>query len=212
MKTIVVKASVLLCIVALFSCNSSKKLATVPSSQLPESKRVESLEGEKVNQEISRRTGIEMGDALSDDGTAIVKTPYKWYSGDGKADNKQVATEIAQSEAYNTISRVMSNIVDSKIEQGELANNGKVQQAVRSHWKQVSQTVLKGCEPYGDVVTQFNPKDKMYDVNAKVAIRGDQYKKILSEATSYKPAELSGDELDQFIETNNEIIEAAIAK
>lgn len=209
MKRIILHTAVLFSAIVMVSCGGPKGLSTVSSSAQPERSTVRNLEGDNVKQEVTRRTGIEVGDALNEEGTEIIKRPFKWFAGDAKADNKQMAIEIAQSEAYATISKVMDNIVESKIEQGELANNGKVQQAVRSYWKQISQTILKGCEPYGDVVTQFNKKDRMYAVNAKVAIRGDRYKKILADATDYKPANLSATELQSFIATNKEIIEAA---
>lgn len=209
MKRIILNTAVVLSALAMFSCGGSKELTSVSSSTAPERSKVESLEGDKVTQEISRRTGIEMGEALNEDGTDIVKRPYKWFAGEAKADNKQVAVDMAQASASATISRVFDNIVDSKIEQGSIANNGKVQQAIKSHWEQISQTVLKGCEPYGDVVTQFNKKDKMYSVLAKVGIRGDRYSKILTDATAYKPANLSGADLNSFIKTNKAIIKAA---
>lgn len=49
----------------------------------------------------------------------------------------------------------------------------------------------------------------MYNVTAKVSIRGDRFNKMLNTASTYKPEDLSGSELEQFIEVNKSIMEAA---
>ena len=49
----------------------------------------------------------------------------------------------------------------------------------------------------------------MYEAIAKVGIRGDRYVKLLDGAKDAKPEGLSGNDLQQFIDTNNSIIDAA---
>ena len=153
--------------------------------------------------------GIEMSESLNDEGTEMINRPFKWYAGIGKADNKQMAIELAQREAYATISRVLNNAVLDQSERGNVANNGRVQQALTSHWKQVSTSLQKGCEPFGNVTVEYSQTTHMYNVTAKVAIRGDRFNKLLNTAGSYKPEDLSGSELEQFIEINKSIMEAA---
>lgn len=168
-----------------------------------------SLEGEKVSTETVKLTGIEMSEALNDDGTDMIKRPYKWFAGIGKADNKQVAIELAQREAYATISRVLNNVVLDSSERGNVANNGRVQQTLTSHWKQVSTSLEKACEPFGNTAISYNPNTKMYEAVSKIGIRGDRFNQLLNTAGNFKPSDLTGDELDQFIQANKSIMEAA---
>lgn len=84
-----------------------------------------------------------------------------------------------------------------------------MQQALTSHWKQVSTSLQQGCEPFGNVTVEYSPTTHMYNVTAKVAIRGDRFNKMLNTAGNYKPEDLSGSELEQFIEVNKSIMEAA---
>ena len=189
------------------SCGSTKKVSTTPVQSAP--KMTASLEGDQVRQETLKLSGIEMENALSEDGTKMIQRPYKWYAGIGKADNKMVAIELAQREAYATISRIISNMVLDYANRGNVANNGKVQQALTSYWEQVSTSIVKACEPYGDVVVSFRQSTGMYEVTAKVGIRGDKFNQLINSAGSFKPAEHSEDELKDFIEINQSIMEAA---
>ncbi len=194
-----------LCLVFMTSCGGTKQAVADVSYR----ETTTSLEGEKVNVETVKMSGIEMSESLNDDGTELISRPFKWYAGVGRADNKQVAIELAQREAFATISRVLNNAVLDESERGNVANNGKVQQALTSHWKQVSSSLQQGCEPYGNVTIQYSPTTHMYDVTAKVAIRGDRFNKLMNAAGNYKPENLSGDELEKFIEVNKSIMEAA---
>ena len=187
-------------VLMLSACGSSKKVEKVES--------VKSLEGERVRVENTQVRGLEMADALNEDGTQIIKVPYVWFSGTAKADRKQVAIEMAQGEAYAAVTKEILNAVLTEAERANLANNGAVQQALTQHWKQVSSTVLKGCGPFGDAEVQYSEQTHMYTVRAKVAMRGDQYKKLIQEAGSYKPNNLKGQELEDFIEANHKIMDA----
>lgn len=153
--------------------------------------------------------GIEMSESLSDDGTEIIRRPFKWYAGQGVADNKQMAVELAQREAYATISRVFNNAVVDDAERGNIANDGKVMQALRSHWEQVSASISKACEPFGETVIEYNPATGMYSVTAKVAVRGDKFFELLDTAGKFEPEDLSPDEVEQFKAVNKSIMEAA---
>ncbi len=190
-----------LCAIALMASCSTAKKASISSTT--------SLEGERVITQTMQMQGIAMSESLNEDGSAIVNTPFKWYAGFGKADNKQMAIELAQREAYATISRVLSNAVHDTAQRGNVANNGRVQQALTSHWEQVSLSLQKGCEPFGDVTIEYNPGTHMYQVTAKVAIRGDRFNELLQTAGNFKPEDLTGEELDKFIEVNKSIMEAA---
>lgn len=192
----------------LLSSCGTKKVAMAPAVESTRTTTT-SLEGEKVSTETIKLTGIEMSEALNDDGTDMIKRPYKWFAGIGKADNKQVAIELAQREAYATISRVLNNAVLDQSERGNVANNGRVQQALTSHWKQVSTSLEKACEPFGNTAISYNPNTKMYEVTSKIGIRGDRFNQLLNTAGNFKPSDLTGDELDQFIQTNKSIMEAA---
>lgn len=55
----------------------------------------------------------------------------------------------------------------------------------------------------------YNSDTHMYEVTARVAIRGDRYNKMLNAAGQYRPEDLEGDELQQFVDANKAIIEAA---
>ena len=168
-----------------------------------------SLEGEKVAVETTKMQGIDMVDDLSEDGLTMVKVAYKWYAGIGKANDKQTAIEIAEREARATISRVVENMVLDESERGTVANNGEVQKALTSHWKQVSSSLQNACEPFGDTKIEYNPTTKMYTATAKVGIRGDRFQKMLNNAGNFKPNTLSGKDLNDFIETNKSIMNAA---
>ena len=202
-KTFVVVFAVLIT-----SCSTSKQGALTPAVESSR-KTVTSLEGDKVVSETVKLTGIEMSEALNDDGTDLIKRPYKWFAGIGKADNKQVAIELAQREAYATISRVLNNAVMDKSERGNVANNGRVQQALTSHWKQVSASVEKACEPFGNTTVEFNPSTRMYEAVSKVGIRGDRFNQLLNTAGNFEPTNLTGKDLEDFISANKSIMEAA---
>ena len=189
-----------LALIMFSACGSSKSAGKIESGK--------SLEGDRVRTETKKVSGFEMAEALNEDGTQIIKVPYVWFANEGVADRKQVAIELAQSEAYAVISRLMENAVLSESERANLVNNGVVQQALTQHWKQVAQSVLRGCSPFGDVQVQYNEKNRMYTVWAKVAIRGDRFNKLMREAGDYKPDNLTGQDLDDFIEVNHKIMDA----
>lgn len=193
-------------ILLLSSCGTSKKMAPAVESFKT---MTTNLEGEKVNEQTMIDNGIEMAETLNEDGTAIIKIPYKWFAGTGKADDKQMAIELARREAYATISRILNNAVIDQAERGNVVNNHNVQQAVTSHWKQVSSSLEKACEPFGSTTIEYNPTTRMYQATAKVGIRGDRFNQLLNTAGNFKPSDLSGDELEQFIRTNKSIMEAA---
>ncbi len=201
------KSLLFFAVILLVSCSSPKKTLApaVDSSR----KTVNSLEGQKVVSETVKLTGIEMSESLNEDGTELIKRPFKWFAGIGKADNKQVAIELAQREAYATISRVLNNAVKDEAERGNVANNGRVQQALTCHWEQASVSLQKACEPFGNTTIEYNPATRMYEATSKIGIRGDRVNQLLKTAGSFKPADLSGNELDDFIAANEAIIKAA---
>jgi uncharacterized protein YcfL len=186
------------------SCGSSKNMAVQSNIE-----KQTSLEGEKVVVETTKLSGIEMVDALSEDGTKMVKVPYKWYAGIGKANDKQTAIEMAEMEARATISRIIENAVDAKIEESKLAVDGEVHKAIAANWTQVSKSIQNGCEPFGDTKVEYSPSTKMYTATAKVGIRGDKYQQLLNNAGNYKPAQLSQSQMDEFIQLNQSIMNAA---
>ncbi len=192
----------LFCFFTLISCASTKQVGITREQTI-------SLEGEEVNVETFKIQGIEMSESLNDEGTEMIMRPFKWYAGIGEATNKQMAIELAQREAYATISRVLNNAVLDQAERGNVVNNGHVLQALTVHWQQVSSSLEKGCEPFGNVIIEYNQATHKYNVTAKVAIRGDRFNKLLNSAGSYEPKDLEGSELEQFIEVNKSIMEAA---
>lgn len=203
MKTVKHIAMTVLAALVMVGCGSTKQ--TVESR----TEKQTSLEGEKVVVETSKMQGIEMVDDLSEDGTKIVKVAYKWYAGIGKANDKQTAIEIAEREARATISRIVENMVLDQSERGTVANNGEAQKALTSHWQQVSRSIQNACEPFGDVKVEFSPSTKMYTVTAKVGIRGDKFQQMLNNAGNFKPNNLSGKDLDDFVAANKTIMNAA---
>lgn len=207
MKEFIYFSSIVLALV-LTSCGASKKASLTPAVESTRT-YVTSLEGQKVVSETVKLTGIEMEDALNEYGTGIIKRPYKWFAGIGKADNKQMAIELAQREAYATISRVFNNAVLDQSERGNVANDGRVQQALTSYWKQVSSSIEKACEPFGNTTVEYNPSTRMYEATSKIGIRGDRFNQLLNTAGEYKPADLTGSELEDFMATNKAIMEAA---
>ena len=194
----------MLAMLVLASCGSHK--STVVESRIDKER---SLEGEKVVVETTKLYGTEMVEALNEDGTKMVKVPYKWYAGIGKANDKQTAIEMAELEARATISRIIENAVLAQSERGTVANNGDVQKALTSHWKQVSATIQNACEPIGDTKIEFSPSTKMYTVTAKVGIKGDRFQQLLNSAGNFRPSNLTGEDLQQFIDTNKSIMDAA---
>lgn len=193
------------------SCGSSNKMmnsATQPAVESSIATKT-TLEGTQVNVESTLLQGIELSDALSEDGLSIVKRPFRWFAGIGRASDKQIAIEIAQREAYATLSRIISNIVNDQGRKGAIINNQEVQLALKLNWDQFSSSVQSGCEPFGSTTIEYDPSTKIYSAVAKIGIRGDRYIKLLNAAGSYKPSNLSGSNLEQFIAVNNAIMEAA---
>lgn len=191
-------------ILMLASCGSKK--TTVVESKTEKAK---SLEGGKTVVETTKLYGTEMVETLNKEGTKMVKVPYKWYAGIGKADDKQTAIELAEMEARATISRTIENMVMATAERGVVANNGEVQKALTSHWKQISASIQNACEPIGETKIEYSQASKMYTVTAKVGIRGDRYQQLLDSADNFKPKNLSGEDLQQFNEANQAILETA---
>ena len=191
-------------LVGMASCGSSKKMAQTTYSNET------TMTGDNVVTQTIKTSGVEMVDELSADGTRIEKVAYRWYSGIGIANNKQVAITLAQQEATATISRTLNNIVKDEAERGNVVNNGNVQQALTQHWEQISMSILKGCGPYGDAVVEYNPKDGMYTVTAKVGMRGDRYAKLLENSQNVsRPQNLTQEEYQEFLDVNKSIMEAA---
>ena len=189
---------------AIVSCGTAKRNAV--------ESRIEkgtSLEGEKVVVETVKLQGIDMIDDLSDDGTKMVKVAFKWYAGVGKANDKQAAIEMSELEARATISRILENAVLAESERGNVINNGDVQKALTSHWKQVSTSIQNACEPLGDTKIEYSPSSGMYSITSKVGIRGDRFQQLLNNAGNYKPSNLSGKDLEDFIKANKSIMNTA---
>lgn len=209
MKRIAFFSALAIAMLTIVSCGSAKQASTKPESAR---NNVTGLEGNTVVEATIKTSGFENADALSDDGTEIIKRPYKWYLGIGEASDQQMAIEIAQREAYATISRIMNNAVQDEAERGKVDTNKQVQEALTSHWSQFSQSLLKACEPFGDAAVQYNPSTRLYKAYAKVAVRGDYFNQMLKTAAEFKPANLKGEELEDFIATNKAIMEAARGK
>lgn len=191
-------------VLMLASCGSKKDV--VVESKIEKQKN---LEGERVYVETTKLYGTEMVETLNEDGTKMVKVPYKWFAGIGEANNKQIAIEMAELEARATISRIIENAVLVQSERGAVVNNGDVQKALTSHWKQISSTIQNACEPIGDTRVEYSNAKGMYIVTGKVGIRGDRFQQLLNSAGSFKPSSLTGEDLQKFIETNQAIMEAA---
>jgi hypothetical protein len=153
--------------------------------------------------------GVEMVETMSDDGMSMTKRPYRWFAGMAEADVQSVAVEMAQLEAYAAISRVIENIVTSKAERGRLTVNGRVQQALKSHWEQISMSIQNACEPFGETEVTYNSETGLYEVIAKVGIRGDRYVKLLDGAKESNPDGLNSEEAKEYVEINETIIDAA---
>jgi len=204
MKTMKSLGMIALMTMVMVSCGSKKQ--AVVESRID---KQTSLEGEKVAVETTRLQGIEMIDDLSEDGLSMRKVAYKWYAGIGKANDKQTAVEFSDREARATISRVIENMVLDQAQRGTVANNGEVQKALTSHWQQVSRSIQNACEPFGDTKIEYNPSNRMYTVTAKVGVRGDKFQQMLNNAGNFKPSTLSGKDLEDFIETNKAIMNAA---
>lgn len=193
-------------ILMMASCGSKKNTVVQTSDQM------RNIEGEVVNMEWVETSGIDMVETLSDDGTKMVTVPYKWFSGTAKADDRGTAIEMAELEARATVSRVIENAVLAESKRNTVANNGNVQKALQSHWSQISASIQNACEPMSDTKVEYNPTTKMYTVTSKVGIRGDRFQQMLNNAGNYKPANLSGDDLQQFNDANNSIIRATRGK
>lgn len=156
-----------------------------------------------------KTNGIEMIETMNDDGTDMIKRPYRWFAGMAEADVESVALEMAQLEAYAAVSRVIENAVSTQAERSTIVNNGEAQRALKSHWEQISFSIQKACEPMGEAESVYDNATGLYQVTAKVGIRGDRYVKLLDGAKNAKPEGLEGDDLQQFLDVNNAIIDAA---
>lgn len=153
--------------------------------------------------------GVEMVETMSDDGMSMVKRPYRWFAGMAEADVQSVAVEMAQLEAYATVSRVIENMVMAKAERGTVGVDGKVMKAIKSYWEQMNMSIQKACEPFGETEVSYNSQTGMYEVIAKVGIRGDRYVRMLDGAKDAKPDGLNSEEAKEFVEINETIIDAA---
>lgn len=188
------------------ACGASKNAATTTEEV---AKKQTNLKGQEIVTESFEPSGVDYTKVLNEDGTKLIERPVKWFAGIGIADNKQVAMELAEREAAATISRTLTNAVLDNAKRGTLANNGKTQQALTSYWEQVSASVLKACEPYGKALITYNKTTGMYEVTAKLGIRGDKYVKLLEADTTEATKGLTPEERQAFIDENKSILEAA---
>ena len=156
-----------------------------------------------------KTNGVTMIETLNEDGTELIQRPYRWFAGMAEADVESVAVEMAQLEAYAAVSRVIENAVSTNAERSTLSVDGKVAKALKSHWEQMSFSIQKACEPFGEAEVTYNDKTGLYEVIAKVGIRGDRYVKLLDGAKKVKPEGLNKEELQEFIEVNDAIIDSA---
>lgn len=156
-----------------------------------------------------KTNGIEMVETLNEDGTNLIRRPYRWFAGMAEADVESLAVEMAQLEAYSAISRIIENAVLAESERAAIAVDGKVQKALKSHWQQVSMSIQHASESFGEAESTYDGSTGLYHVIAKVGIRGDRYVKLLDGAAAVKPKDLSGDDLQQFIDANQAIIDAS---
>ena len=188
------------------ACGASKNAATTEETVAA---KQTNLKGQEIVTETFVSSGVDMAKTLNEEGTKIVERPFKWFAGIGVADNKQVAKEFAEREAAASVSRTINNAVLDNAKRGTLANNGKVQQALSSYWEQVSTSVQKACEPYGEASITYNQATGMYEVTAKVGIRGDKYAKMLNADITEATKGLTPEERQAFIDENKSILEAA---
>lgn len=168
--------------------------------------RERNLEGQCVATTEVATSGYAEAESLSPDGRKIEKWAYKWYSGTAKANDKQTAIEMAQREAYATISRTINNAVIDAADRAASGCNGNVSNALNSRWLQVSESVIRGCEPFGNAKVEYDRCTGMYTVVAKVAIRGDRFNKMLDEMANYRPTTLTVEELNVFVNVNVNIV------
>ena len=207
MKTLHAFVTMLLAVFLLASCGNSKHYVK------PEETRVETdrnLEGNKVRVIEEVMDGTEEVKTLSEDGTKMVSVPYRWFAGKAVSDDKQTAIEMARRDAHNTISLSLNNVVQSVAEKGGLEVNKRVHEALKIYWKQVSTSVINGCEPYGAVRTEYDPVRRMYEVTARVAIRGDRYVDLVNTAgRNVGNYGLNQEELQEFMKMNEAIMNAA---
>ena len=167
------------------------------------------IKAQNITKSTLKLQGVEMVETMSDDGMSMVKCPYRWFAGMAEADVQSVAVEMAQMEAYAAISRVIENLVTTHAERGTVAVNGRVQKALQSYWEQMSMSIQKACEPFGDTEVTYNSETGLYEVIAKVGIRGDRYVRLLDGAKDAQPDGLSGNDLKEFTDINQTIIDAA---
>ena len=75
MKKVVFFSTIAIAMLSIFSCGTAKQTTTKPESAR---NNVTGLEGNTVVEATIKTSGFENADALSDDGTEIIKRPYKW--------------------------------------------------------------------------------------------------------------------------------------
>lgn len=150
---------------------------------------------------------------LTPDGLDTREVAYKYYTGFGQADKKAAAIDYAQRDAINKISNVISVAVKNAAAGKQLSVDGKVLDAIARSWSQVSETLIQGMEPVGEIEYVFNSQTGMYDVTAKMGMRGDRFLQQLGELKKQVleaplPAGLNADERRNLIEANQEISDA----
>lgn len=165
------------------------------------------LEGDCVRVQDEATSGYAMAETLSSDGTRIEQIAYKWFSGYAESDNKQMAIEMAQREAFNTVSRTFNNAVLSAAVGVTNDVNGRAVDAVTSCWVQVSNQIVRGCEPFGENRIEYNRNTGKYKVTAKIAMRGDIYKKIIDNIKNNIPRNLSDSEMDIFMSIHTRVVD-----
>lgn len=220
MKTLKQLTFAMIIALAFASCGSEKQMTNNQPQQqqqgnpTPNPTPTPSQTPDQTNpsQSALQYQGISMVDELSEDGMTIRQVAYKWYAGYGKSDNKRLAIRMAEGDARAAVARIIETTVLNQMELGSITNNSKTQEALKEHWNQVSMNILKACEPFGDVICEEekgSSGEMFYNTVVKVGLRGDRFIKILDDAGKFKPTTLQGEELQQFIDVNNSIMEAA---
>lgn len=188
---------ILLCALMCVSCGIIKAQNNIPA-----------------NQEVS---GVKMSDALSEDGTSIIQRPYRWWAGFATVNKYQEAVTQATEDAYVAVAREFDRKINEVVERGSVTTNGKVVDATKRYWTQISEKLVKQCGPFGEVEILIQPSknnNHMYTVKAKVAMRGDYYIALIEKAAKEAPKKIQTNgmtaaEVNEVLELNNAILRAA---
>ena len=154
--------------------------------------------------------GVEIVDTVKENGVELYDVTYRYFLGSGMSGDEDLSIKIAKHSASRTVTATMQYAVYHESQQVSLEDSSTVYQALSAHWTHIAESVLGVVEPFGSLNTTHYPDKEKYVTEAMVAMKDEDYKKLLQRHTEDSTKDLDAKEESLFLELNEKIIDYII--